>query len=542
MEKNIEWWKRALVYQIYPLSFKDANGDGIGDIQGIISKLSYLKDYGVDVIWLSPVYASPMDDNGYDISDYKSVNPLFGTNADLDMLIDTVHQMDMKLIMDLVINHTSDMHHWFIDARSSKNSKYRDYYIWKDSPKPEIESVFSGPAWTYDQTTEQYYFHLFSKRQPDLNWHNENLRKEVYDIINYWLDKGIDGFRMDVIDLIGKDVNKGILGDGPFLEKHLEEMYNACFKTRDIMTVGEMGGISPTRAKEITSKEHLGLNMTFQFSHLSIDEVPGQGKWALKPYNPKDLKDILIRNNRIFKDGGWNALFLSNHDQPRQISRFGDEKNRTKSGQMLFTMLYLQRGTPYVYMGEEIGMTGIRFKDVESYKDIETLNYYNDALNKGLDKSTIMNAIYHKSRDNSRTPFQWNNDIFSGFSQNSPWLAVNPNYIDVNLEDEIINPYSVYNYTKKLFKIRKAYDVFSKGTFEVVDESSNDTFIYLRSYKNISALVVTNMTSKAITVDLRLYKDFTVLLENEITTLSDKTILKPFHAAVLLKETIYNDN
>ena len=295
MEKNLKWWKNSLVYQIYPLSFKDANNDGIGDIPGIISKLQYLKDYGVDVIWLSPVYESPMDDNGYDISDYKKVNPMFGTEEDLDVLIQKVHKLGMKLIMDLVVNHTSDMHHWFLDAKSSKYSKYRDYYIWKDEPFPKIDSVFSGSAWTYDETTNQYYFHLFSKRQPDLNWNNKSLRKEVYDIINFWLDKGIDGFRMDVIELIGKDVDKGLLGDGPYLETYLNEMYEACFKGRDIMTVGEMNGISVMRAKEITSNENLGLNMTFQFSHLAIDEMPGKGKWALKPYEPKELKEILIK-------------------------------------------------------------------------------------------------------------------------------------------------------------------------------------------------------------------------------------------------------
>lgn len=536
MEKNITWWKKALVYQIYPLSFKDSNGDGIGDIQGIISKLDYLKDYGVDVIWLSPVYASPMDDNGYDISNYQEVNPIFGTNKDLDELIEHIHERGMKIIMDLVVNHTSDMHHWFLDAKSSKDAKYRDYYIWQDEPKPAIHSIFSGPAWTYDEKTNQYYFHLFSKRQPDLNWHNPKLRQDIYQMMNYWLDKGIDGFRMDVIELIGKDVSKGLLGDGPYLETYLEEMYETCFKGRDIMNVGEMGGISVSRAQALTSNPKLGLHMTFQFSHLGIDEVPGKGKWVLKDYEPLKLKEILIKNNEIFKESGWQALFLSNHDQPRQVSRFGSEQHRIASAQMLFTMLYLQRGTPYVYMGEEIGMTGIQFDDIKKYKDIETINYYNDALSQGLDEKQVMQAIYKKSRDNSRTPFQWSNQPYAGFSSKTPWLSVNTNYKEVNLENDLRDPNGVYHYTKKLFEVRKKYDAFHESSFKPINPKDPNTFIYLRENEKHSILVITNLTAYEVTTNLEEFKDYELLLENNPTLLDKGTVLKPYHAAIYIKE------
>lgn len=541
MEKNLTWWKNALVYQIYPLSFKDSNDDGIGDIQGIISKLEYLKDYGVDVIWLSPVYQSPMDDNGYDISNYKEVNPLFGTNEDLELLIQNVHRLGMKIIMDLVVNYTSDMHPWFLDAKSNKNSKYRDYYIWKDKPEPMIHSVFSGPAWTYDNTTNQYYFHLFSKRQPDLNWQNPKLREEIYEMINWWLDKGIDGFRMDVIELIGKDIDSGKLGDGPYLEKYLHEMNERCFKGRDIMNVGEMGGISVKRAQELTSNPNLGLHMTFQFSHLGIDEIEGKGKWALKDYEPIKLKEILSNNNNIFKNGGWNALFLSNHDQPRQISRFGDEKNRIRSGQMLFTMLYLQRGTPYVYMGEEIGMTGIKFNHIEQYKDIETINYYHEAIKKGIPEKEVMQSIYKKGRDNSRTPFQWNDKKYAGFSNHKPWLEVNPNYHEVNLENDLKNPNGMYHYTKKLFQIRKKLSVFVDGDFEVLFKECKNTFIYLRKNTKTQVLVITNMTNSTITKDLSRFKKFKMILGNDQLKLNEQTILNPYHASVFVKEE-ENDN
>lgn len=543
MDKKITWWKNALVYQIYPLSFKDSNGDGIGDLRGIIESLDYLKDYGVDVIWLSPVYQSPMDDNGYDISDYYEINPMFGTMDDLKELISKVHQKGMKIIMDLVVNHTSDEHHWFKEARSSLNSPVRDYYIWRDEPKPEIGSVFSGSAWTFDSKTNQYYFHLFSRRQPDLNWQNPHLRNEIYRMMNKWLDMGIDGFRMDVIELIGKDIDSARLGDGPYLEIYLNEMYENCFKGRDIFTVGEMGGISVKRAQELTSQSNLGLNMTFQFSHLGVDQEKGQSKWHIKKPDMLELKKILSENQIIFMNSGWNSLFLSNHDQPRQVTRFGNDSAlyRIRSSQMLFTMLYGQKGTPYVYQGEEIGMTGIVFDDIDQYKDIETINWYHEAKALGWEKDKIMASIAAKGRDNSRTPFQWNESLFAGFSNHHPWLSVNPNYLQINAKKEMENPFGIYHYTKTLFEIRKKYDVFSNGDFTLLYPEDDQTFIYLRQTRNQSALVVTNMTDQEVVVDLENFEDYKLLLANVDIKLTGHTKLKPYAAAIYIKERKYDN-
>jgi len=535
MEKNIKWWKNALVYQIYPLSFKDSNSDGVGDLKGIISKLDYLKSYGVDVVWLSPVYESPMDDNGYDISDYTKVNPLFGTMEDLQELIDGLHSRGMKLIMDLVVNHTSDEHIWFKEALNNPNSKYHDYYIWNKEAKPEIGSVFSGSAWEYVEHLDKYYFHLFSRRQPDLNWHNKEMREEIYQMINSWLDKGVDGFRMDVIELIGKDVLNGKIGDGPYLETYLFEMWERCFKGRDIMNIGEMGGISQERAGELTSIENSGLHMTFQFSHLSVDQEAWKSKWHIKPVDFKELKNVFIKNHEIFKEKGWNSLFLSNHDQPRQISRFGDENYRVKSGQMLFLMIYGQKGTPYVYQGEEIGMTGIKFDDLKSYKDVETLNWYKEATQLGWPHERIMKSIYSKGRDNSRTPFQWNNKPFAGFSDVKPWLEVNPNYQTINAELELNDDDSVYHFSKRLFEIRKAFDVFTDGEFKCLDQEASSTFIYKRFNQTHEALIITNLTNKEQEIHLEEIKGFSIVLSNYDIKLSKRMILPPYAAILSIK-------
>ncbi|MDD3124020.1 MAG: alpha-glucosidase, partial [Candidatus Izemoplasmatales bacterium] len=382
MKHPISLWQKSIVYQIYPLSFMDSNDDGIGDILGIISKLSYIKDLGVDVIWLSPIYASPMDDNGYDISNYYDINPIFGTMGDFVLLLKKTHELGMKLIMDLVVNHTSNEHVWFEESRKDLTNPYRDYYIWRDAPS-DITSVFSGSAWELDELTNQYYFHLFSKKQPDLNWQNTKLRKAIFDMINYWLDLGIDGFRLDVIDLIGKDVDHFQLGDGPYLDERLKELYENCFKGRDVFTVGEMPSISNERAREITSLDHGFLNMIFHFGHLGLDEVQGLGKWELKPLNLVEMKQFYQKLQDDLYDQGWNSLFFANHDQPRAVSRYGSLEHRVNSAKMLATVLYSMQGTPYVYQGEEIGMTGVHFDDLSDYKDIETLNMAKDYLSKG---------------------------------------------------------------------------------------------------------------------------------------------------------------
>jgi glycosidase len=530
MEKKIEWWKKAIVYQIYPLSFKDSNQDGIGDINGINSQLDYIKNLGVDVIWLSPVYQSPMDDNGYDISDYLSINPIFGTMEEMENLISNIHKRDMKIIMDLVVNHTSDEHQWFIEAKKSKNNPFRDYYIWRDQPN-QIESVFSGPAWTYDETTNQYYFHLFSKKQPDLNWQNTELRTKVYRIINYWLDKGIDGFRLDVIDLIGKDIESMKLSDGPYLNQYLEEMHHYCFKGRDIMTVGEMPGLSIERASEITNQEKPLLNMIFQFSHISLDEQPGQGKWALKKLNLVEFKSVFEKLQKALFEKGWNSLFLTNHDQPRAVSRFGNLSYRKKSSKMLATILYCMQGTPYVYQGEEIGMTGVKYK-LSQYKDIETLNMYNEYLKKGLSHEKIMESIYAKGRDNSRTPFQWDDTAYAGFSKVEPWIDVNPNYLEINAKKDLKEDDSIFNYFKELFSIRKKYRVFDYGSFELIYPDHSQLFIYQRTNQNESILVIGSFSDKEIEVDLLKYEKYHCLLSNEDTINLKHAVIPPYYCGI----------
>ncbi len=531
MAKEVAWWKHAVIYQIYPLSFKDSNGDGIGDIQGIREKLDYLKNLGVDVIWLSPIYLSPMDDNGYDISNYQEINPMFGTKEDLKHLLDEVHEKGMKLIMDLVINHTSDEHPWFIQAKSSKDNPYRDYYIWKDEPNL-ITSVFGGPAWTKDQTTNQYYFHLFSSRQPDLNWRNPKLRSDIYQMINDWLDFGIDGFRLDVIDLIGKDIDHYQLSDGPYFETYLQELHQNCFQNRKIMTVGETPGLSINRAAEIS---HQGLlDMVFQFTHIGLDEVPNQGKWALKALDLVEFKHVFMTLQKTMFNHGWNSLFLANHDQPRAVSRYGNLKYRKESATMLATILYGMQGTPFVYQGEEIGMTGVQY-DIQQYQDIETKKIYQILKQKGISEDEIMRSIHAKSRDNSRTPFQWNHQPHAGFSSAKPWLDVNPNYIEVNAENDLLDDFSVYSFFKKLFEIRKAYQVFTDGDFDLIQPNHPKLFIYQRKNVNDTMLVIGSFSSEPQEVNLFISEEPKSLLISNYPdhAIKDLMILPPYYAAII---------
>lgn len=504
--------RKEVVYQIYPLSFKDSNGDGIGDLNGITSELDYLKDLGVDVIWLSPVYESPMDDNGYDISNYYEVNPMFGTKKDLMVLLQQAHQKGLKVIMDLVLNHTSDEHIWFKDALKGNVSPYYDYYIWSKEPS-DITSVFSGSAWQYVEHLKQYYFHLFSVKQPDLNWQNPKLRQEIYHMINYWLDLGFDGFRLDVIDLIGKDVTQKQLADGPYLETYLTELYEQCFKGKNVFTVGEMPGISLKRANEIVSTQK-ALDMVFQFDHIALDEVPGQGKWVLKKLDLHALKTTLNNTQQLFKDRGWASLFLSNHDQPRAVSRYGNpsELYRKDSSKMLFTLLFGMKGTPYIYQGEEFGMTGIEMP-ISHYKDIETKNIYQELKQKGWKESDIMRSIYAKSRDNSRTPMQWNTKAFAGFSTHEPWITVNPNYQYINRDHDLKDTSGVLPYVKALLKIRKSMDIFTTGEFRLLEESNPNLFIYERLLPNERVIVICNWTNEIVTNPISV-EHMTLLLSN----------------------------
>ncbi len=533
MEKDIKWWKNAIVYQIYPLSFQDSNGDGIGDLNGIRSRLTYLKDLGVDVIWLSPVYKSPMDDNGYDIEDYLAIDPMFGHMDDMKKLISDVHRHGMRLIMDLVVNHTSDEHAWFKASKSSKDNPKRDYYIWRDQPS-DIGSVFGGPAWTFDETTKQYYFHLFSKRQPDLNWQNETLRQDIYQMINTWLDMGIDGFRLDVIDLIGKDVDNRMLSDGPYLSTYLKEMYDTCFKHRDIMTVGEMPGLSIERARDITSGEEPLLSMIFQFAHVGLDEVPGQGKWVLKELDLNEFKQTFEKLQHVMYQKGWNSLFLSNHDQPRVVTRYGSEKYRKASAKMLATILYGMQGTPYVYQGEEIGMTGVKFESIDDYRDIETKQIYEILKKQGWDEEKIMTSIYAKSRDNSRTPFQWNDEERAGFSETNPWLKVNPNYPMINADHDMKDPDGVYPYYQRLFKLRKQEPIFLEGDFQLIYQDHPKVFAYMRNTKEKRILVIGSFSDQPIIMDLSGYHLNNIMITNDHNVLlAEQMALSPYYTAII---------
>ena len=530
------WWKKAVVYQIYPLSFKDSNGDGIGDIQGIKEKLSHLVELGVDVIWLSPVYQSPMDDNGYDISDYYHIDPIFGTDQDFISLLEAIHQAGLKVIMDLVVNHTSDEHIWFQEAKKSTNNPYRDYYIWRDQPT-DIQSVFSGSAWEKDPLTNQYYFHLFSKKQPDLNWDNPLLRQEIYQMINYWLDLGIDGFRLDVIDLIGKDIDSMQICDGPTLDERLRELHQHCFAGRNVLTVGECPCLSLERVKQITGGEDALLSMVFQFGHMSLDEIPHQGKWALQALDIRALKQYFQTMQQSLHQKGWNSLFFSNHDQVRALSRFASEEVRYQSQTMLFTILFGLQGTPYIYQGEEIGMTGIRFEKVEDYHDIETLNMAKEKRALGWTEDQILKSIYKKGRDNSRTPMQWDSSVQAGFTSGTPWLKVNPNYLEINVEREKKATQSIFQYTKKLLQIRKSIDVFLHGSTNFIQLEHPYLFLYTRQWNNNILLIIGNFCDSFQTIDLQHFHIQSILLTNDSSVvLQNHTNLPPYYAAIVQVE------
>jgi oligo-1,6-glucosidase len=506
------WWKESVVYQIYPRSFKDSNGDGIGDLQGIIEKLDYLKELGVDIIWLSPVYKSPNDDNGYDVSDYQDIMDEFGTMADWEHLIQEMHDREMKLMMDLVVNHSSDEHHWFIEAKKSKDNPYRNYYIWrkgKDGKEPtNWESFFSGSAWEYDETTDEYFLHLFSKKQPDLNWENPKLRREVYDMMNWWIDKGVDGFRMDVINLISKagyqdapnmEGKKYVSGaeyffNGPKIHEYLQEM-NKEVLSKGVVTVGETPGVDVEQAKLYTGSDRNELNMVFQFEHMDLDSGPG-GKWDLRPLKLKDLRDNFTKWQKGLEGEGWNSLYLNNHDQPRMVSRFGnDGKHRVESAKMLATFLHTLQGTPYIYQGEEIGMTNVKFDSIEEYKDIETLNMYNEKVKENKeDEAKVMESIYVKGRDNARTPVQWNASEHAGFTTGTPWISVNPNYKEVNVEQAVADPDSIFHYYKQLIKLRKENNVIVYGTYDLLLDDHEQIYAYTRTLKKEKLLVILNFS------------------------------------------------
>ncbi|MFD1609706.1 glycoside hydrolase family 13 protein [Oceanobacillus luteolus] len=502
------WWKEAVAYQVYPRSFMDSNGDGIGDIQGIITKLDYLQQLGIDVIWISPIYPSPNDDNGYDISDYQGISPEFGTMEDFNELLDEVHKRGMKLIMDLVINHTSDEHEWFIESRSSKDNPYRDYYIWhpgKDGKAPNNwESIFGGSVWEYDKETGEYYMHVFSRKQPDLNWENPSVRQDLYKMVNWWLDKGIDGFRVDAISHIKKipgfpdmpnpDKKKYVPSyeghmNRPGIEVFLTELKKETFDKYDIMTVGEANGVSVEQADAWVGEENGYFNMIFQFEHLDL-----WGKSATGGLDIHGLKQTLSKWQTGLDGIGWNALFLENHDQPRSVSTWGNDTTlRGKSAKSFATMYFLMQGTPFIYQGQEIGMTNVKFESIEDYNDVAIKNLYNEERAAGKSHEEVMKIIWKSGRDNSRTPMQWNREMNGGFSIGTPWLKVNQNYTEINVEAELKNPESIFHYYKKLIELRRGNQTLIYGSYKLILEEHDEIFAYLRTSKEQTYVILTNL-------------------------------------------------
>ena len=495
------WWKEAVIYQVYPKSFQDSNGDGIGDLKGITSRLAYLEKLGIDAIWLSPVYQSPQIDNGYDISDYEAIDPQYGTMEDMDELIKEAKKHHIKIVMDLVVNHTSDQHRWFIEARKNKDNPYRDYYVWADpvnGHEPnDMKSAFSGSAWKFDEKTGQYYLHLFADQQPDLNWKNPELRQKIYDMMNYWIDKGIGGFRMDVIELIGKEPEKGIRENGPMLHPYLQEMNKKTFGGKNLMTVGETWNATPKIAEEYSDPDRHELSMVFQFENQSLDQQPGKEKWDLRPLDLGELKNVLVKwQTEIDFDHAWNSLFWENHDIPRVISRWGNDKEyRVQSAKMFAIIIHLMHGTPYIYNGEEIGMTNCPVKDISEVEDIESINMYNERLAKGYDKEDLLHSINVKGRDNARTPIQWNANKNAGFTTGKPWLHINPNYKDINVEAALADPDSIFYTYQKLIKLRHKNPIVVDGDFELVKNTNDSVLAYYRKLDDQKWLIVANLSS-----------------------------------------------
>ena len=492
-----KWWKSSVVYQIYPRSFCDSNGDGIGDINGIRSKLWYLKELGIDVIWLSPVYASPNADNGYDISDYYGISPEYGSMEDMKTLIRECENCGIRIIMDLVVNHTSDEHPWFVEAKKSKDSPYRDYYIWREgekgSPPNELESCFGGNAWEYAEETGEYYLHFYHKKQPDLNWENAAMRKEIWKMMNFWIDMGVGGFRMDVIDVIGKIPDQEIKENGPRLHEYLQEMNRETFGDKNLMTVGECWGADIENGSLYSDPKRKELDMIFQFEQMLLDQVPGEQKWDLNPLELKQLKQAFAKWQKALEGKGWNSLFWNSHDLPRIVSRWGNDKEyRVESAKMLATILHGMKGTPYIYQGEEIGMTNYPFSGIEDFFDVESVNMYRERKQMGYPEEEIMKSLCTKSRDNARTPMQWDSSPSAGFTEGTPWCRVNPNYIKINAEGALKDQNSIFYYYKKLIRLRKEEPILIYGSFELLCPEDTHVFAYTREWKGKKWLVAGN--------------------------------------------------
>ena len=553
-EEKKAWWKEAVIYQIYPRSFADSNGDGIGDLNGITAHLDYLETLGIDVIWLSPVYKSPNDDNGYDISDYRDIMDDFGTMEDFDRLLAEAHRHHIKIVMDLVVNHTSDEHAWFIESRSSKDNPYRDYYIWKD-PKNGKEpnnwgACFGGSAWEFDERTGMYYLHCFSKKQPDLNWENPKVRDEVFDMMNWWCEKGIDGFRMDVISMISKDqsypdgpVEDGLYGsfspyvcNGPRVHEFLQEMNNRVLSHYDLLTVGEAAGVTIDEAKKYANSDGTELGMVFQFEHVDLVKSP-IGKWTDQKPQLTDFRRVMNKWQYELEGKAWNSLFLDNHDQPRVVSRFGNDSEayRVISAKMLATCLHMMKGTPYIYQGEELGMTNVYFDKLEDYRDIESINAFHQYVDSGIVKADdMMRYLKEISRDNARTPMQWDDSKNAGFTDGTPWINVNPNYKEINAKAAVAEPDSVFHYYQELIKLRHTLPIIVYGKFQGLLEDSETIYAYERHLDGQVLTVACNFTDQE--QDCTLFDDLAgeELISNYKTHKAGK--LQPYEARVIFRK------
>lgn len=553
-----QWWRTAVVYQIYPRSFADSDSDGIGDLGGILDRLDHLAELGVDVLWLSPVYPSPQDDNGYDISDYQGVDPMFGTLADLDALLAAVHERGMRLILDLVVNHTSDRHPWFQESRSSTDNPKRDWYWWRP-PRPGLDpgqpgaeptnwgSFFAGPAWQLDERTGEYYLHLFSRTQPDLNWENPQVRHAVYEMMRWWLDRGVDGFRLDVVNMISKHpdlpdgptLGAGPLGDGgayflcgPRIHEFLQELHREVFAAcpRVLLAVGEMPGVTVEQALLFTDQQRGEVDMVFQFEHVALDQ--GTSKWDVHPLRLRDLKASFARWQRGLADRGWNSLYWNNHDQPRVVSRFGDDGvHRVRSATMLATVLHLHRGTPYVYQGEELGMTNTSFAAIDDFRDIESLNHYALAVAAGHDAERVLAGLRAMGRDNARTPMQWDAGPNAGFTTGTPWIPVNPNHTEINAEAARADPHSVFHHYRRLIELRHREPVVALGDFRLLLPDHDELYVFTRRLNDIELLVLGNFAGHDVTADVPGWAGAELVLAN-YPTVPDDLVLRPWEARI----------
>ncbi|QJS95783.1 glucohydrolase [Dolosigranulum pigrum] len=537
----MSWWKKAVVYQVYPKSFNDTTGSGVGDLAGITEKLDYLKELGITVIWLSPVYESPGDDNGYDISNYEQIDPAFGTMEDMEQLIAEAKKRGIYIVMDLVVNHTSDEHEWFEEAKSSRDNPYRDYYIWRDpvdgGVPNDLQSTFGGSAWEYSEETGQYYLHLFSKKQPDLNWENPAMRQDVYQMMNFWLDKGIGGFRLDVIDLIGKQPDQLVTADGPKLHDYLQEMNEATFGHQDVLTVGETWSATVQNAKQYSNPDGSELSMVFQFEHILLDQQDDGEKWDLKPLNLVDLKRTLAKWQTELGDEGWNSLFWNNHDTPRIVSRWGnDEEYRQESAKLFAILLHLMKGTPYIYQGEEIGMTNYEMESLDDIYDIESINMYHERLAAGYSETDILASINAKGRDHARTPMQWRGDqAHAGFTVGQPWIPVNDNFTEINVAQNLSEKDSVFATYQQLIQYRKDHDIVVKGDFQLLYPDHPAVFAYKRQWQDDAFVVFANVSEEEQTVDVAELSLNDVIINNynEVTVRDGQLTLEPYQAIAI---------